>query len=217
VKTFSAALLGATLLITTASLANAADVYDGKGGLKDEAPLPWPTNIWAGFYLGGHLGGTFDDELDFGDGDVADVDEALAGGIHAGYNWQRGANLVYGLEVDLDAIGDEVDGIDPVTSYVSTLRGRLGYAYGNTLFYGTGGLALLGFDDDLSDALGGDLDDPSVGWVAGAGVEHKFSPRWSLGVEGLYYDVSSDVDGQDFDVERDFWTVRARATYHIQR
>ncbi len=58
------------------------------------------------------------------------------------------------------------------------MRGRLGYAYGNTLVYGTGSLALRGFDDDLSAelGLGGDLDDPSVGWVAGAGVEHKFSP-----------------------------------------
>lgn len=210
VKPFSAALLGATLLLIAAP-ANAADVYDGDGGLKDAAPLPWPTNIWAGFYLGGHIGSTFEDELVV-DGLAGDVDEALAGGIHAGYNWQRGT-LVYGLETDFGVIDDEFQG-DAVTSYLATVRARLGYAFGNTLAYGTGGLALLSFDEEIDD---GDFDDPSVGFVVGGGLEHKFSPNWSLGVEGLYYEIDSDIEGSDGEVERDFFVVRARATYHLQR
>jgi hypothetical protein len=40
-----------------------------------------------------------------------------------------------------------------------------------------------------------------------------------LGVEGLYYSLSGEVGvgGEEADVDRDFWTLRARASYHFDR
>jgi len=135
-------------------------------------------------------------------------------GIHIGYNWQTPSNWVYGIEADLGIVNDEIEDED-VTDYLATIRGRLGYAFGNSLIYGTAGVAFVGYGDDLQDA---GSDDTAVGFVVGGGVEHKLSNNFSLGVEGLYYNVSSDgeniFDG-NFDIDRDFWAVRARATYHF--
>jgi outer membrane immunogenic protein len=77
------------------------------------------------------------------------------------------------------------------------------------LFYATGGVALLGFEDEDS----GD-DDDLTGWVAGLGVEHKLRQNVSVGLEGLYYSFDEDDNGGD-DEDFDFWTVRARLTYHL--
>ena len=211
-KAIKTALLGAAWL-AAASSANAADVYEGGDG-GNEALQQWPTSIWAGLYLGGHVGSTFDDTVSINDVVIAENDEALLLGVHAGYNWQRGS-LVYGLELDLGDIDDEfqLNGA-AFTSYLATVRARLGYAFGNTLLYGTGGLAIVGIDED-SDP--NDAFDDSLGFVVGAGLDHKFTSHWSLGAEGLYYDVTSDAaTNNNVDLDREFWTIRARVTYHIQ-
>jgi opacity protein-like surface antigen len=60
-------------------------------------------------------------------------DDGFVGGLHLGYNWQSGS-LVLGVEGDASMNG----GMD---EYLATLRGRIGLARGNTLFYATGGIA----------------------------------------------------------------------------
>jgi outer membrane immunogenic protein len=98
---------------------------------------------------------------------------------------------------------------------LGSLRGRLGYAVGKTLVYATGGVAFLDSED---------ADETQTGWVAGAGIEHKIRDNISLGLEGLYYSFEDDYDGIAFrdrvivspvEVERDFWTIQARLTYHL--
>jgi outer membrane immunogenic protein len=150
-------------------------------------------------------------------GDITfDVDNALMAGIHIGYNWQTPSNWVYGIEADLGIVNDDVEDPDiDVTDYLATIRGRLGYAYGNSLIYGTAGVAFVGYSDDLQDR---GSEEAAVGFVVGGGIEHKLSSNFSLGVEGLYYDFSSEginVTAGDFDLDRDFWAIRARATYHF--
>jgi outer membrane immunogenic protein len=82
-------------------------------------------------------------------------------------------------------------------STIGTLRGRLGYAFDNTLFYATGGLAyghVKSFTHIFSapnPELIGTEDSWKVGWTIGAGVEHMFAPNWSVKGEYLYYDLGN--------------------------
>lgn len=207
-----------TAIVALTGPASAADL--NRDGLKDEGSY-MPAISWAGFYAGGHVGVTLADELEFTAKDESaelDIDEALIAGVHVGYNWQTPSRWVYGIEADLDIIDDqlEADGSQfDVTEYLATVRGRIGVAMGHSLLYTTAGVALLAFDDDVANQL----DDTAFGFVAGAGFEHKLSRNFSLGVEGLYYRLATDfeADGQNVDLDRDFWTVRARATYHFDR
>lgn len=104
------------------------------------------------------------------------------GGLLVGYNVQY-EQFVYGVEGDYamsgniltkDKDGSDV-GIDPLT----TLRGRIGYSFGNTLAYVTGGAAF---------ARGYAVDDDNwhIGWVAGLGVEQKVSENLGLRAEFLH-------------------------------
>jgi outer membrane immunogenic protein len=203
------ALLGATLLIGAAGAASAADVYERKGSFKDAPESYMPPITWTGFYAGIHAGSTFGDHIDTSNSDIENpnVDSAFVGGVHIGYNWQRSPNWVVGIEGSVDFVDDELNG-DNLTDYLASIRGRIGYAFGGNLLYGTGGVAFLSYDRDIDDA---------VGFVVGAGFERKLTDNISFGVEGLYYDFSSESNAQDTDVDRNLWTVQARLSYHFNR
>ncbi len=191
-NSFKTALLGATFLVgaLAASGANAADVYS-RGSIKDSGPADYmPAITWTGFYVGANLGAAFFD------GEDSD-DTVAVGGLHAGYNWEKPGGFVLGVEGDVN-FADDIE-------YLASVRGRVGLARGATLFYATGGVAFLGVDDELSD------DDTLMGWTAGLGVEHKLRENVSLGLETLYYNFEEETDVE----EADFWTVRARLTYHL--
>jgi outer membrane immunogenic protein len=191
--------LGATFLAgaSVLSAANAADVYARGESLKDGPVAYMPAITWTGFYFGLNAGAAFQDN------DVAivsdDDDTSFLAGLHAGYNWQTPGNFLFGIEADVD-FADDID-------YLATVRGRLGWTAGQTLFYATGGAAFLGFEDVLGD------DDTETGWVVGGGIEHKLRDSVSVGLEGLYYafDDDDNLAGDDLD----FWTLRARLTYHM--
>lgn len=204
-KSIKAALLGATFLLGAGG-AHAADLG---GSLKDE-PVYAPYISWTGFYLGGHLGGSFGDEIKWRNLSD-DIDGGFLGGVQVGYNHQTG-NLVLGVEADLSASGAEY------TNYFASIRGRIGVTADRALFYATGGVAFLGWEDDvlLVDPVIGTyrLDDSAVGWTAGLGFDYKLNQKLSFGVEGLYYAFNDDVT-TNVDYDRDFWTVRARINYHF--
>ncbi|WP_088347034.1 MULTISPECIES: outer membrane beta-barrel protein [Rhodomicrobium] len=198
------ALLGAALLVGAAASASAADL--GRGSYKDAPGEYLPAITWSGLYFGVNAGAAFNDDddndrrfsdvRDFGDNDGDDT--IFLGGVHLGYNWQRSNGLVLGVEGDV-SFGDDID-------YLGSVRARLGYAEGATLFYATGGWAFLGQDDNFGD------DDTLDGFVVGLGVDHKIAQNVSVGLEGLYYNFGE----QDFsDEDQDFWSVRARLTYHL--
>jgi len=135
----------------------------------------------------------------------------LLGG-HAGYNWQQG-QAVYGFETDLQAVhlnsvmNDNLmsRGVPAPNSFAQTsatinwygtLRGRIGWAQGPWLLYGTGGLAYgevglssafgtLGFATQLQ------LTDDRVGWVAGVGAEYLVRPDLSVGISYQYVDLGT--------------------------
>jgi outer membrane immunogenic protein len=213
-KNLKLALLGATFLLGAAGVASAADVYQ-RGSIKDTGEAYLPAITWTGFYAGVHAGGAFggEVEVDVEGDDTFDLDSAFTGGVHVGYNWQTPSNLVLGVEGSISLLGLEAsDGNNPeFTDYVASLRGRLGYAFGDNLLYGTGGLAFVGYADDVADEL---EDDTELGFVVGGGWERKISDNVSFGVEGLYYNFESD-DLAGNNVETDFWTVTARLNYHF--
>jgi outer membrane immunogenic protein len=200
------ALLGATFLTAAGALsaANAADVYaPPSGGLKDEPGVYLPAITWTGFYIGAHVGSTFDaqrtDDLGNGVEIVTDLDDTGLAGFQIGYNWQTSRRVVFGIEGDMSFPFDDI-GVD----YFASIRGRLGFAAGNALFYGTGGVAFLEPDDDS---------DTQTGYTVGLGMDYKLRQNVSVGVEGLYYNFQDDSGGVDSELE--FWTVRARLNYHF--
>lgn len=93
---------------------------------------------WTGFYAGGTLGyESFDiNDLTFGDGPVDANGAGL--GLFAGYNFQSG-HMVYGAELQAQkhsGDGDDGDFLRPASALHSIgLRGRIGFAKGNTLSY----------------------------------------------------------------------------------
>ena len=71
---------------------------------------------------------------------------------------------------------------------LGTLRGRIGVAMNNILFFGTAGLA---YGDIKGEISGLSEDKTHVGWAAGLGMEVGLTPNWSAKVEYLYMDLSN--------------------------
>ena len=207
-----AIVVGVGVSLVGVSAANAAD-FAGPGGLKD-APyveVPW---VWTGFY-GGFTGG-------YGSGVSMNYVSPNANAPHGwaendpsgvllggtiGYNFQFGPNWVAGAEADMSWSGMEgqqhmyiYDGHDWSGGWdgFATIRARIGYAFGTTLFYGTGGLALVHANEVI---VGNDADESNfyqgwkTGYVVGAGVEHAFTPRLSGKIEYLYADGFGSESG----------------------
>ena len=164
---------------------------------------------WAGPYIGGNLGyawGSVDNALPQPSG--------VLGGVQAGYNWQSG-HLVFGVEGDLQASGAD-DTFAPwkfSNPWFGTVRGRVGYAVNNILFYGTGGLA---FGELRAETFGLSESHTTAGWTAGVGAEFGLAPNWSAKVEYLYVDLSDarfSITGQSNGYQ--FGTIRAGVNYHF--
>ncbi len=73
--------------------------------------------------------------------------------------------------------------------FVSTLRGRVGYAFDHWLFYATGGLAWSQARFLENPGLSSDEDKvlrTRAGWALGAGAELAIAPGWTARLEYLY-------------------------------
>jgi outer membrane immunogenic protein len=132
------------------------------------------------------------------------------GGVQAGYNYQFATNWVAGIEADFAGSGisakheetyyydGEYDGsfnYEEKIDWFGTIRGRLGYAWDNVLFYGTGGAAYGkikvsgSYDGEGSDSFS--ESSTQWGWTAGAGVEYGITKNITLKAEYLYVDLGS--------------------------
>ncbi len=118
---------------------------------------PEPIANWSGFYIGGNGGGGTAlnrSSLDVGasQNKFNLSPDGYFGGAQIGYNWQA-ANWVYGLEADFQGSSLQDDRVcilgcnnglfasfDQKLQWFGTVRGRVGYSLGSTLFYATGGL-----------------------------------------------------------------------------
>ena len=172
------------------------------------SPVPyynWPYYNWAGPYAGGHM--TYDagkTRTTLSDAAPAGTTSSFGdfrGGLQIGYNTLLSNRLLLGIEADV-TFPYFLDGRNVVAarsapnSYLTeqveasgTLRGRLGYVAGPSMYYGTAGLAwskerLV----ETPGAVAGEdkLHPYRLGFAVGGGAEFAFSPEWNARVEYLY-------------------------------
>ncbi len=228
----SAILLAGVAFVAVAGAANAADLLIVDEPMAEIAMMSG--HDWSGGYVGlfgGYGSGEVDWTADYsGNGVGTDVEGSFDAsgwllGVTAGANMQMDS-FVLGVEGDIAwaNISGEGTALDPdaefpsvpsgTLDWVSTLRGRAGFAADNVLFYATGGLAFGGGEMSITNA-----DDPGVtlqsdatyyGWAAGLGAEIALDDNISLKAEYLYTSLSSDdadfglTDSGDLTAETDF-------------
>jgi outer membrane protein OmpA-like peptidoglycan-associated protein len=140
----------------------------------------------------------------------------ITGGGQAGYNYQFN-NFVFGVEGDFKGGGlsstNTVTGATPgVPGFIpgdsfrtssdwnASARGRIGYAYNQFLFYGTGGIAFADVNLNANYAspgpgiAGATASNSTVlmGPTFGGGIEYAVSPNVSVGGEFRHTDYGSD-------------------------
>src|SRR5262245_59200395 len=189
-------LLATVSLAALTSALRAAD-------MPAKAPMYMPTPVadWTGIYLGVQGGAVRRDALAelglFG----FEFDGGKTGGTAGavlGYNWQQG-RFVSGIEGDWSWIGAKATHLTTTAirltsfdvNWLSTLRGRVGFALDSTLFYLSGGVAFGHIKNSFADLDGDDggfefsftQNQTKAGWTVGAGVEHMFAPNWTARAE----------------------------------
>lgn len=182
---------------------------------------------WNGGYVGAFAG--------YGSGDTEHINLGIStgnldikggvGGLTVGYDWQVN-NLVYGVE--LDAAGSGISGSHgPATfggftcssgpcetevDWIANLRGRVGYANNNWLYYAVGGVAYAGVDARIPGNANLQAGATNVnGWTVGGGFEYAFNQNWTTRVEMNYTDLGSwryDSNNSDFNATAKFTTVK---------
>ena len=198
---------GLTLIAGTVACAYSAKAADlpMRPAPAPVAPVAYapPVYNWSGFYVGGHVGGGFEDSSwsdPFASGsDTFNHGGFLGGaqiGANAQFNW-----LVVGLEGDFswtslikgsgtDSLGDA---ITTSPQWTSTVTGRVGAAFDRLLVYGKGGVAFADDKSTLAPVGGPTYTDTltRTGWTAGAGLEYALTQNWTARVEYDYLGFGS--------------------------
>lgn len=144
-------------------------------------------------------------------------------GGQVGYNFNAD-RWVFGVEGDFQGTSfSENTSIDDdhvasgAWNWFATIRGRAGVTVGDTLFYGTGGVAFINADfcgADGSCVTDGDEDlaftKTLAGYAIGAGAEMKLTERLSIKGEYLF------VDGLDFEKQYDDGDPDQRASFSTE-
>jgi outer membrane immunogenic protein len=178
-------------LLAPAGMAAAADLYPASYYRAPSPAYAVPLFTWTGFYVGLNGGGAFGSSTWDTAGSI-NTSGGLVGGT-VGYNYQIN-HFVVGAEADIDWAGISGTtttaacpaGCKTSDSWLSTIRGRVGYAADRFLPYFTGGAALGNID-----ATTGPLTTSAsnAGWTVGAGLEFAFTPSWSAKAEYLYVNL----------------------------
>lgn len=203
-----------------------------------------PASDWSGWYVGVHAGqanANYDGIYDSSDLDEIPADSHIpasllddsgfAGGVHAGWNHQRGS-FVCGIEGDVSSISIDKSALEPEdgsektttqTDWLVSLRARAGVAVHRVMIFGSVGLAYVKGDysvEDPGDGNGG-VDFNQAGPIAGAGIEWAAWDKVSLRAEGLYYffgdkvdtsRLTADSDPDDFIELENAYEIRVGAT-----
>jgi len=243
----------AALAVTIAGSARAADLP-----LKSETPFA-ARFTWTGCYLGGHLGGGFahKDITDpaqlvqdsfLGPGSttgittVSPAPNGVVIGGQIGCDYQFAPSWLVGVEgaasgstmkasrtVGLPLGNPDTALVQAKTDFLTSVTGRLGYAFDNVLLYAKGGVAMAGDRYDVTGSFAGTpfgfvgLEN-RIGWTAGGGVEWAFSQHWSASLEYDYYQFGhrtiamsdpANVFLGNADVRQNIQVVKAGLNFHI--
>ena len=164
---------------------------------------------------------------------LSDTSGGLTPNINVRFDHQTEGNIIFGAELDLSVPGGsdvsdvevtEITGIEQELSLdrgfamepdmLASARLRIGYAMGDYMAYGTGGIAYSGYDATVSTT--GTYNGKSIsesasesgsafGGVIGGGVSAFVSDNAAVSIEGLYYRFDEAIDfesaGEDVSVE----------------
>jgi outer membrane immunogenic protein len=211
------------ILIVGSALAALIGMPAFAADMPVKAPAPAaaaPT--WTGFYAGFNVGGAWSSSTmsDVVTGDVVPNDPVsfgsphnlgAVGGFQGGYNWQFSPLWVAGVEGDFDFAslgnfqsaprtsfgvpigGGNFQSMSDNLNWLASARAKLGYVWGSTLWYATGGAA---WDNSEYNGLAhfasgqfanANFTNTKSGWVAGGGVEFMATEHVLLRLEYLYY------------------------------
>jgi outer membrane immunogenic protein len=193
-------LLGSVALLALGTASAFAADLPARTYTKAPAYAPTPIYNWTGFYIGGHIGGAFEN-TSFGGFNVTGTRSSFLGGGQVGGDYQFAPNWVLGIEGqyswdDLNrtatagtlVINDRTRGLGSVT-------GRLGYTWGAGLLYVKGG---AGFRDggNVTATLAGvpaivTGSSNNTGYTIGGGLEYLFAPSWSAKLEYQYFNFGN--------------------------
>jgi len=159
---------------------------------KAPPPQAAPLYNWTGFYLGVNGGGGWGRSWWQTQSIGIDLSGAEVGGT-AGYNMQFGS-AVLGIEGDVDWSNLKgtsgalaCPGCSASDSWLSTVRGRAGYAFGGVMPFVSGGLAV---GDIRASAPGfGGASTTNPGWTVGGGIEIALPGNWTAKAEYLHVDL----------------------------
>src|SRR5665213_2542242 len=243
---------GIGIALSAWSAASAAD-------LPVKAPVPAAVFDWTGFYIGSHFGyatgstnwtateaGAAVPTLN-GSIDLFNSYDAFKGtgsyflGLQAGYNHMLPSRFMVGFEADFSApntiagtqifssaLAGQASYNDTVLQF-GTTRGRVGYAFGQWLVYGTGGLA-WSYDrltrTQLAGMPAGTVGTTEAqllwrwGWAAGAGLEVPIAPNWSARIEFLATDFTGRpkpfiASAQTFNSDLQMQSLRLGLNYRL--
>ena len=224
-------LLGSVALVALSTASAFAADLPARTYTKAPAYAPAPIYNWTGFYIGGHIGGAFENNS-FNGLAVTGNRSSFLGGAQVGADYQFAPNWVLGIEgqyswVDLSrtaTLGTLV--VNDRTRGLGSVTGRLGYTWGPALLYVKGG---VGFRDssNLTGSVAGVAFTPtasntSTGYTVGAGLEYMFAPAWSDKLEYQYYNFGSNanfvaptVPATTVSFNRDVNTVKLGVNYRF--
>ena len=180
-------------------------------------PAPVPYYNWTGFYVGANLGvgsqhGSFSDPS--GNTFSATNSWKFLGGGQVGGNYEFNNGVVVGGEAMFDwapnnsntinttfnGLGGTPAGAASVTvnnSWLTTVTGKLGYAWDRVLVYGKAGGAWVGSNNPTF-IVGGtsftsSTSNNNFGWTVGAGVEYAFYAGLSVRLEYDYIGLTNQT------------------------
>lgn len=166
-----------------------------------EAQSPGASNF-SGFYAGINAGaGQATDNIFFNTFGTTSAPFAKGGmiGGQAGYNAQFG-NFLLGVDTSWDWSRIEGDTSCPNASFrcatntkdLFLVTGRTGIVVGSTLAYAKGGYASANVSSSATPALGGfSFEGRRDGWAWGGGLEWKFAPSMTFGVDYTHVDLNN--------------------------
>jgi outer membrane immunogenic protein len=190
------AVVGVATLAALANPAAAADLPRRYEPPRAPIYVPPLAYNWTGFYLGINGGGAFG-HSNWDSAGSFSLTGGLVGGT-VGYNWQWGSPIVLGVEGDLDwtniaatttNIPCPLAGCRTANNWLSTVRGRIGYAANQIMPYITGGLAFGDIKASIPVPGFTQATATNAGWTVGAGLEVAIAGPWTAKVEYLYADL----------------------------
>jgi outer membrane immunogenic protein len=211
--------LGTGVLLSLAATSALAADLSPKYRPPPAAPafVPAPVYSWTGCHVGGDVGGAWmrdkDTETVTATGAASifsPVETATPSGVklggYLGCDYQFASPVVVGIEGDAEwanirggsvnfpNTGVPPDSYETQANFEASVRGRLGYAFQNWLFYATGGVAWANIKEIYTSPFFGvseTISDTRTGWTVGAGVEYAFAPNWVGRIEYRYADFGT--------------------------